>query len=125
MALKNLHQVEANIRAKLRGAGSVARERLYEAGEMLLTWSLEEAPKLTGELRESGHVTTKDEVMSTGVCKVFYTSPYALRHHEVEPDYQNRHTPGTKHKYLEDPLREHQKDIVNHVAGGVKKEVDG
>lgn len=92
---------------------------------MLLTWSLEEAPKLDGALRESGHVTPKAEVMATGVCKVYYTEAYALKHHEVEPDYENRHTPGTKNKFLEDPLREHQEEIVNHVAEGARQEVQG
>lgn len=112
--LSNSNRVEA-----LFGDGVF--DGLVHAAEFLLTESRVEAPLDESPLRHSGAVT-QDRSIDT--VAVGYDTPYAVRQHE-ELTYRHPE-PGTKAKYLEDPvnnLRDEMFDIVaetarRHAAGG-------
>ena len=83
---------------------------LIEAGEVLLEESRQQVPLDSGELMESGTVESDGESVS-----VSYNTPYAIRWHEEQANFQH----GRKNKYLEDPandpaVKARMMDILAH-----------
>lgn len=99
-----------NIR-KIKETVALARPvALVAAANKVLKQAVENAPKLTGDLRDSAGVTEQD-----GVAYVFFNTPYAVRQHE---DMTYRHTVGGP-KYLERALRE--TDVLEELARELKR----
>ena len=89
-----------------------AMKSLNDAAENILRESAEEVPKDTGDLMRSGTVEPHGEQVW-----IRYPLEYAAKQHEVPAmDYT---TPGTKWKYLEDPLRRNRDNVIKEVADGV------
>ena len=103
--------------------------------------SLQEAPLMDGDLRDSYVVTGNNKDIIKGsnsgnpkivgtaynknikdiVYEASYNTPYARRQHE-EMDYYHP-TPGTKCKYLQDPFLAYYEYFVDDVQDAVNKVV--
>jgi hypothetical protein len=102
---------------------------MHDATDELLRISREEAPLDKGTLREtSGKRVT---VSPTGVTgEVYFNATergssgdrvnYALIVHEMDT-FKNPTTPGTKPKYLEDPLTQHAAQYQRMIADAIRK----
>ncbi|KAA8750141.1 HK97 gp10 family phage protein [Paenibacillus sp. UASWS1643] len=102
---------------------------MHDATDALLAESRDEAPLDKGTLREtSGKRVTAN---ATGVRGEVYFSAvekgtgggrvnYALIVHEMS-GYQNPTTPGTKPKYLEDPLTQNASLYQRLIADAIRK----
>jgi len=88
----------------------------------ILPQSIEECPIRTGALRDTGRVnkpkispnTYRVELAYGGISKKFGTRvDYAVIQHEK---YEHKRTPGTKWKYLEDPIKRNVQNIYFAMA---------
>ena len=81
----------------MKMARDMGAKAVRASAEVLLQASQEQVPFDTGALSESGTVVS-DGLNAT----VSYDTPYAVRWHEVDANFQN----GRKNKYLEDPAND-------------------
>lgn len=73
------------------------RQALRNAGNYILDESRKQVPLRTGALMRSGAVDASDEEVT-----VSYDTPYAVRWHEHDANFQR----GRKKKYLEDVIND-------------------
>lgn len=132
---KNLNRLEKKIEKEIM-------KGFEEVLEDLSTQSLKECPLDTGKLRESYRVDVNKETIIKGNKKgkpkkvkkikeikdgkleadASYNTDYAVVQHE---DLTFNHpTPGTKAKYLEDPLKNNEQKYVDMMADRVKRVID-
>ena len=123
----------------------IEKEILKGVEEALLdlsAQSLTECPLDTGNLRESYKVDVNGDTVITGTKKgkpikikkikeikdekieaeASYNTDYALIQHEDLTFYHP--TPGTKAKYLEDPLKNNEQKYVDIITDKVKRVID-
>lgn len=81
----------------LRTAAQGGSHGLYEYATLVLDESRKQVPLDTGALSRSGMVSI-DGLAAT----VSYDTPYAVRWHEEQANFQH----GRKNKYLEDPCND-------------------
>lgn len=105
-----------DVAAELAGA---TFEGLELAAEHLLQVSSDRAPHEEGDLARSGEVS-KDESMQT--VAVSFDRPYAVRQHE---DLTLRHDQGKTAKYLENPMTEEARTMLDLAAGPGQRKLGG
>lgn len=128
--LKQLDKIEERIKQE-------AEKALDKELLTLSALSLKECPADTGELRESFKVEVDGATIikgnaggnpvSSGQLKLkesshiilSYNTPYAVLQHEVASF--SHPTPGTKHKYLEDPYKQRRNKIIKAIKDSLKE----
>ncbi|MDQ0168774.1 HK97 gp10 family phage protein [Paenibacillus tundrae] len=119
----------AGLGASTVSATNAAVEGMHDATDDLLFRSREEAPLDKGTLRETSGKNV--EVTPTKITGEVYFSAtetgkagdrvnYALIVHEMAA-FKNPTTPGTKPKYLEDPLTQHANEYKRLIADAIRK----
>lgn len=101
---------DANIRAHISSASEQAAR---DAAQALLDESAKQVPHDTGALELSGTVDSEP-----GHATVSYDTPYAVRWHENNANFQR----GRKMKYLEDPANDAsvQQEMLRRMAGDLE-----
>lgn len=110
------HGDEAIRRIRSGGARGTTR-----AGEQLKTYSVPLAPLRDSPLRNSANVDPATESQAEPQAVLVFATPYAAKQHE-EMDYQ--HDDGQA-KYVEEPMNEHQRDLIGIIAADVKGSLNG
>lgn len=87
--------------------------KLAQCGQNLKKNSMEQAPKLTGDLR--GDCTVDESEISGLVVRVGYALIYALRQHE---HLEYHHADG-KAKFLEDPFNANKQKYIDYCGRGL------
>lgn len=85
-----------------------AAKGLRAAANVLLDESRKEVPLDTGALSRSGAVDVNEGDLSATVS---YDTPYAVRWHEEDANFQR----GRKKKYLEDPLNNNRDRLLEYI----------
>ena len=107
----------AQAKARAREFGALG---LNKAAERLAALAQPLTPNLDGDLEESQqvHQTTPDELAS----QVQYDTPYAVLQHEaLEFNHTKDPNPAAQAKYLEDPQRTNQSELMGIVGATVKR----
>lgn len=93
-----------------------ANEGLKDAAEMVLALSDTRVPERTGQLRESGKVSTDPAKMEAAVS---YDTAWAVRNHEV---MTLKHDDGES-KYLENSFNQLRPVLSRHIAETIRRRV--
>lgn len=101
-----------------KNAGKGMRKGLYRGGLLLQRESMKIVPVDLGFLRASAQTRLIGSGLRSEVL-VGYTSEYAIYVHE---NLEARHKPGKQAKYLEQPLRDHHKAIVDEIKAGMRED---
>lgn len=107
-----------NVRVKWRGneieraLAKATPTALFQAGEDIRGVSIRQAPLDTGALIRSSATQVDGQTVS-----VSYDTPYAVRWHEQDANFQR----GRKKKYLEDPINDpaEQQRVLKIMQGGL------
>lgn len=99
-------EIEAKIEANIK-------RKILECGQDLQNKSVNQAPKLTGDLR--GNCAVDDSELNNLEIRVGYNLVYALRQHE---GLEFKHTDG-KAKFLEDPFNERKTAYIKYIGEGL------
>ena len=85
-----------------------AAKGLRAAANVLLDESRKEVPHDYGTLEGTGDVDVDEPTLSATVS---YDTPYAVRWHECDANFQR----GRKKKYLEDPLNNNRDRLLEYI----------
>ena len=101
------------LRQNVPSVSLVIKDALDEWAEKVLEESKRLVPVQTGELQKSGEVVKTAIIgnMSPKV-EIIYTAEYALTIHE---DLTLKHPNGGQAKYLEQPMTDHQGELVETI----------
>jgi hypothetical protein len=101
------------LRRNIPSVSLVIKDALDEWADRVLEESKKLVPVKTGELQKSGEVIKTAIIGNmTPSVEIAYTADYALTIHE---DLTLEHPNGGQAKYLEQPMLEHQDEIVQAV----------
>ena len=101
------------LRREIPNVSLVVKDALDEWAERVLAESRRLVPVQTGNLRDSGEVV-KTAILGNMApsVEIAYTADYALTIHE---DLALNHPNGGQAKYLEQPMSQHQDELVQAV----------
>ena len=105
-------KIKANLRLANIKMGVAGRRGLLKAGLFLQRKSQKVVPWEFRILENSAGTKPIGEGWHTDVV-VYYTASYAVYVHEITT---NKHKPGRKAKFLEDPAREYRAEILKIIA---------
>ena len=118
--IKGMDRVVKNLKRLGPSAGRGIAVGLKSAGLFLQRESQLIVPIDTGNLRSSAFTRAQGAGLQTEV-KVGYTADYAVKVHE---DLRARHAPGKSAKFLERPLREKRKQILDVIDRTARKAIN-
>lgn len=105
--VSNLNRIANNMRGNIdRAVSDIALD--------LLSKSQQRAPIDTGDLRGSGFADIHGSSATVG-----FVEPYALRQHE---NLDFNHPGGGEAKYLENPLKENERNYINRIKEEIRRE---
>lgn len=122
--LKGIRKLEKELQKKLNDIDRATTQGLVDAGEHLLNLSRPLVPFDTGRLKISGSViknTDSQVFVSYEAYNPVNNYDYAVIQHE---NLSFKHAQGTQAKFLEQPFRENINELVDIIAGDVKRGVD-
>jgi hypothetical protein len=150
LKVKGIDKLVRGMARYKRNVGKGVERGLVKAGEMLMRESLKIVPVQTGNLKASYEVRKKGKGLKTVVIIGYFGVSYAAYVHEIPnppvahgEDFNVKHAaeieaaagtwrgtaeggmfhrkPEEQYKYLERPVREFQKDVLNIIRSEIKK----
>jgi hypothetical protein len=127
-ALDSIAQITTTFAVVGREIKKAARAGVQTHLELVGEQSQREVPRDTGALARSMQIHTREHPQPYGW--IDYTAPYAIPVHEI-PSPPNksvggrsaRHDPPTKWRYLADPFKREQSQLVGRVADACAREL--
>lgn len=114
MALSGMAEVLQNIRKAVDDVNKRATKGVIKAGALIRREGQIETPVDQGNLVNSWYGPDVQQGSNGPVAEIGLTSNYAVFVHEnVEANFQK---PGSKAKFLEDPLKRNEKNIAEIIA---------
>lgn len=119
MALKGLGIVLKNLAKAVKEIQVDATQGLLEAGALVRREGQIETPVDIGNLVNSWYGPHIEQTPKGPVAEIGLTSSYAIYVHEnLEASFQK---PGSKAKFLEDPVKRNEQNIIQIIASRTKR----
>lgn len=136
MALKGLDNVLKNMNAAIQKIEAAGVAGLIKAGVKVRNQGQKETPLEFGKLEQSWYGPDQKQGSYGPVVEIGLTASYAPFVHEMvganftgprpdskSPARQQAGKPTAKAKFLEDPLKDNEKSVLNIIASNVRRAV--
>ena len=118
LKIQGVSRLVKQLESRAKNAGKGMRKGLYRGGLLLQRESMKVVPVDFGFLKASAGTRLIGAGLKSEVL-VGYTAEYAVYVHE---NLEARHLPGKSAKFLEQPLRDHHKEIMAEIKAGMKED---